>query len=90
MSTLPGAPHIAWRGDQLFMESLSLNGLAREHGTPLYVYSRNSMLDALAAYQTALAGRAHLVCYAMKANSSLAVLRGGCPGRLWLRHRVGR
>jgi len=75
MSTLPGAPHIAWRGDQLFIEGLSLNGLAREHGTPLYVYSRNSMLDALAAYQTALAGRAHLVCYAMKANSSLAVLQ---------------
>jgi diaminopimelate decarboxylase len=75
MSALPGAPYIAWRGDQLCIEGHSLTGLAREHGTPLYVYSRNSMLQALSAYQTALAGRAHLVCYAMKANSSLAVLQ---------------
>ena len=75
MSALPGAPYVAWRGAQLFIEGCSLDLLAREHGTPLYVYSRNSMLQALSAYQTALAGRAHLVCYAMKANSSLAVLQ---------------
>lgn len=82
MSALPGAPHIAWRGNQLCIEGLSLDSLARKHGTPLYVYSRNSMLDALAAYQHALAGRTHLICYAMKANSTLAVLqtfaRAGC------------
>jgi diaminopimelate decarboxylase len=75
MSTLPGAPHIAWRGDQLFVEGLALETLARQHGTPLYVYSRQAMLAALATYQRALAGRSHLVCYAMKANSTLAVLR---------------
>ena len=75
MSALPGAPFIAWRGDQLFLEACSLSGLAREHGTPLYVYSRSAMLEALAAYQDALAGRAHLICYAMKANSTLAVLQ---------------
>ncbi|MEY8877243.1 MAG: diaminopimelate decarboxylase, partial [Leptothrix sp. (in: b-proteobacteria)] len=55
---------------------------AREHGTPLYVYSQQAMLDALGAYQRALVGRPHLICYAMKANSSLAVLqtfaRAGC------------
>jgi diaminopimelate decarboxylase len=75
MKALPGAPYIAWRGDQLFIEDLSLAALAREHGTPLYVYSRQAMLGALGAYQQALAGRAHLVCYAMKANSTLAVLQ---------------
>ena len=75
MSALPGAPYIAWRGDRLFIEGLSLAALAREHGTPLYVYSRASMLGALAAYQRALAGRSHLICYAMKANPSLAVLQ---------------
>jgi diaminopimelate decarboxylase len=61
---------------------VSLAALAREFGTPLYVYSQRAMLDSLAAYQRALAGRPHLVCYAMKANSNLAVLqtfaRAGC------------
>ena len=73
--TLPGAPYIAYRGDDLFIEDRSIAELAREHGTPLYVYSRGAMLAALASYQRALAGRDHLICYAMKANSSLAVLQ---------------
>jgi diaminopimelate decarboxylase len=75
MTALPCAPYIAWRGNQLFVEGLSLDALAHTHGTPLYVYSRQAMLAALAAYQQALAGREHLVCYAMKANSTLAVLQ---------------
>ena len=82
MTALPGAPYIAWRGNQLFIEGVSLDALAAEHGTPLYAYSRAAMLGALAAYQRALLGRSHLVCYAMKANSTLAVLqtfaRAGC------------
>ena len=73
--TLPGSPHIAYRGEDLFIEGRSLADLARRFGTPLYVYSRASMLAALAAYQRALVGRDHLICYAMKANSSLAVLQ---------------
>jgi diaminopimelate decarboxylase len=73
--TLPGSPHIAYQGTDLCIDGLSLSDLAREHGTPLYVYSRSAMLEALAAYQRALAGRDHLVCYAMKANSNLAVLQ---------------
>jgi diaminopimelate decarboxylase len=54
---------------------LSLDALAREHGTPLFVYSKQWMLDALAAYQRGFEGREALICYAMKANSSLGVLR---------------
>ena len=80
--TLPGAPQIGYHGGELFIEGRSLSDLARHHGTPLYVYSRASMLAALAGYQRALAGREHLVCYSMKANSNLAVLqtfaRAGC------------
>lgn len=80
--TLPGAPQLARRGPDLCLEGVDLAALAREHGTPLYVYSQDAMLGALAAYQRALAGRPHLICYAMKANSSLAVLqtfaRAGC------------
>ena len=75
MTRLPGAPFLAWRGPQLCIEGLSLDALAKEHGTPLYVYSRGAMLSALAAYQRALSGRSHLICYAMKANSTLAVLQ---------------
>jgi diaminopimelate decarboxylase len=79
---LPGAPFLAWRGRELVLEGHSLAALAREFGTPLYVYSRAAMHHALAAYTDALQGRAHLLCYAMKANSSLAVLqtfaRAGC------------
>ncbi len=80
--TLPGAPYLSRRDGQLQLEDVALDALAREFGTPLYVYSQAAMLGALAAYQRALAGRPHLVCYAMKANSNLAVLqtfaRAGC------------
>ncbi|MBX9871728.1 MAG: diaminopimelate decarboxylase [Burkholderiaceae bacterium] len=79
---LPGRPHIAYRGDALFIENVCLADLAREHGTPLFVYSQAAMLGALAAYQRGFAGRKAQICYAMKANSSLAILqlfaRAGC------------
>jgi diaminopimelate decarboxylase len=75
MNALPGAPFIARRGTELYVDGCRLGDLARAHGTPLYVYSRNAMLAAVNAYRAALAGRPHLVCYAMKANSSLAVLQ---------------
>jgi len=73
--TLPGSPHIAYRGTDLSIEDCALNDLADRFGTPLYVYSRSAMLAALGSYQRALAGRDHLICYAMKANSNLAVLQ---------------
>ena len=58
----------------LFCEGVALETLADRHGTPLYVYSRAAIEEALSAYQTALAGHDHLICYAVKANSNLAVL----------------
>ena len=73
--TLPGSPHIAYRDRELFIDACSLRELAQRFGTPLYVYSRTAMLEALSGYQRALARRDHLVCYAMKANSNLAVLQ---------------
>jgi diaminopimelate decarboxylase len=72
---LPGQPHIAYAGDQLMVEGLSLSQLAREHGTPLFVYSKAAMLSALTAYLRGFAGRQAQICYAMKANSSLAILQ---------------
>ena len=73
---LPGAPFVARRADgALTLEGHALDELAARFGTPLYVYSRGAMRAALASYEQALQGREHLVCYAMKANSSLAVLQ---------------
>ena len=74
-STLPGQPHIAYRDQQLFAEGVSASDLARQYATPLFVYSKAAMLGALAAYQRGFAGRKAQICYAMKANSSLAVLQ---------------
>ncbi|RVU47414.1 diaminopimelate decarboxylase [Rubrivivax rivuli] len=72
---LPGAPFLARQGRELCLEGHALAELAARFGTPLYVYSRGAMLRAFQAYERALHGRRHLVCYAMKANSSLAVLQ---------------
>jgi diaminopimelate decarboxylase len=72
---LPGAPFLERSEGRLCLQGHDLDALARRFGTPLYVYSRASMLAAAAAYERALAGRPHLLCYAMKANSSLAVLQ---------------
>ena len=49
--------------------------LAKRFGTPLYVYSADQISERLGMFQKALAGRDHLICYAVKANSSLAILK---------------
>jgi diaminopimelate decarboxylase len=54
---------------------VSLEVLARRHGTPLYVYSADQIAERLDLFQQALKGREHLVCYAVKANSALAILK---------------
>ena len=75
VSTLPGHPFIAYQEGELCVEQVRLSSLAAQHGTPLFVYSKAAMLSALAAYQRGFAGRQAQICYAMKANSSLAVLQ---------------
>ena len=81
-SLLPGRPHFDLINGELCVEGLPLASLARQHGTPLFIYSKAAMLDALGAYQRGFAGRKASICYAMKANSSLGVLqvfaRAGC------------
>ena len=56
-------------------ENLSYTGLAERYGTPLYVYSQAALDQAFSAYQTAFAALNPLVCYAVKANGNLAVIR---------------
>ena len=72
---LPGHPFVAYHGASLQVEEVNLTALAKQHGTPLFVYSRAAMLAALAAYQRGFAGRQAQIFYALKANSSLGVLQ---------------
>jgi len=74
-SHLAGSPFVARQGNDLWIEQVHLSDLAQAYGTPLFVYSKAAMLSALAAYQRGFAGRNARICYAMKANSSLAVLQ---------------
>lgn len=73
--TLPGPPFFAFKDQDLYLDDVRLRDLTQQYGTPLYVYSRKAMLAALAPYQQALAGRQHLVCFAVKSNSNIAVLQ---------------
>lgn len=59
---------------ELHLEEAALTEIASRFGTPTYVYSRRSIESAFRAYQQAFGAHPHLVCYAMKANSNLAIL----------------
>jgi len=63
-----------YKNNRLCAEQVDLSALAAEYGTPLYVYSRATLERHWHAFNDALADRPHLVCYAVKANSNLAVL----------------
>ena len=71
---LPAGDGFSYRGDRLHCESVALDTLAQRYGTPLYVYSRRAIENEYRAYASAVSGRSALVCYAVKANSNLAVL----------------
>lgn len=62
------------RSGRLHAEEIPLTQLAEAHGTPLYVYSRATLERHYRAFDQAFQGTDHLICYAVKANSNLAVL----------------
>jgi diaminopimelate decarboxylase len=66
--------HFAYHDGELYAEQVSLRQIAERYGTPCYVYSRAAMEQMYRAFDAAFAGRDHLICYAAKANSSLALL----------------
>jgi diaminopimelate decarboxylase len=66
--------HFEYRQGELFCEDVAIAELAATYGTPLFVYSRATLERHWHAFDNALAGHDHLVCYAVKANSNLAVL----------------
>ncbi len=63
-----------YQGSSLYAEGVAVSQLAEQYGTPLYVYSRKTLERHYRAYDDALAAQDHLICYAVKANSNLAVL----------------
>jgi diaminopimelate decarboxylase len=66
--------HFTYQDGVLHAERVPLSTIATEHGTPTYVYSKAQLLENFAGYARPCAGRDALVCYAMKANSNLAIL----------------
>ncbi len=75
--------HFNYRQDQLFAEEVSCQAIAKEFGTPCYVYSKATILRHFQAFTDAMASHPSLICYAVKANSNIAVLN------LLARHGAG-
>jgi diaminopimelate decarboxylase len=71
--------HFEYRGDELYCEDVPLRRIAEQVGTPVYVYSHATLERHFRVFDRALNGgsstRRHLVCYSVKANSNLAVLK---------------
>jgi len=67
--------HFDYRGDELHCEGVSLRDIAARVGTPTYVYSTATLERHFHVFDSAFVGRKHLVCFSVKANSNLAVLR---------------
>ena len=66
--------HFEYRGGRLYAEEVPVADIAAAVGTPCYIYSRATIERHWRAFDCAFADRPHLVCYAVKANSNLAVL----------------
>ena len=67
--------HFRYVGNRLFCEGVAVEALARKFGTPLYVYSQRTLTEHFQRLDRAFAPLDHRICFAMKANSNLAVLR---------------
>ena len=68
-------PALSRRDGTLFLEEVNLQSIAQVFGSPVYVYSANHIRSAFAAYTESLTGLDSTVCYAVKANSNLSILK---------------
>lgn len=64
-----------YRSGELYAEDVPVREIAKTYGTPLYIYSYNTMLRHFKAYDDAFNGVPHIICFALKANSNTAILR---------------
>lgn len=65
----------AYKGKRLLAEGVSIERLAKEVGTPVYVYSKKTLKRHYSAFHKAFSGARHIICYSIKANSNLSVLK---------------
>ncbi|MDO5652256.1 MAG: diaminopimelate decarboxylase, partial [Moraxella sp.] len=68
-------PYMSYQDNVLHIDGVSADELVKHHGTPLYVYSKNAILGQFSAYTAAFGDMPHQICYAVKANSNLAILK---------------
>jgi len=67
--------HFQLKNNELFCEEISIKNLAEEWGTPLYIYSHSTLCHHFRTFDSAFQGYPHLICFSVKANSNLAILR---------------
>ena len=75
MSASSSFDQFAYRDGRLHVEDVPLDRIAEEFGTPCFVYSRRALSNAFAGFDAPFGSRSHLICYAAKANSNLAILQ---------------
>ena len=66
--------HFSYKDNSLLVEDASIASIAERYGTPCFIYSKAALEQNYQAYEKAFEGHSHLICYAVKANSNLAVL----------------
>ncbi len=64
-----------YAGKELYCEKVPLKKIAQEVGTPVYIYSSSTLRNHFQAFDSAFAGIPHMICFAVKANSNLSILR---------------
>jgi diaminopimelate decarboxylase len=74
LPALPQSPFIGYRAGALHVEDVALAQVAQRYGTPCFVYSRAHLTGAFQAFDRPFGAQPHLICYAAKANSNLAIL----------------
>ena len=67
--------HFSYRDDRLWCEEVPVEAIAEKVGTPFYLYSRRTLLQHFRVFDEALRDVPHIICYAAKANSNLAIMR---------------
>lgn len=75
LGPFPAPRPLRYEDQTLTLSGVPLEALARRHGTPLYVYSADDLRDRVSLFQRNFTALPHTVCFAVKANSSLALLR---------------
>ena len=67
--------NLCYQTKDLMMEDVALSDIVSAYGTPTFVYSLDQIKKSFLAYKSAFGGRDHLICYAVKANSNLSILK---------------